>query len=178
MPRIALEFCSNQINRMKIKFPLLLASIGISLASNLPEKQSNRHFYAEATTSATPEQVWNVWMDVAQWKNWDPGLKDAEMDHAMNMGSVGKVITLQDQKISFEITEFATGKSFKYKVKLPLGHFTVDHMVEERNGQTQLLHEVEFNGFSKFLLGGILGKGFREMLPEAVENVARTAEQR
>ncbi|MEL7427607.1 MAG: polyketide cyclase, partial [Bacteroidota bacterium] len=41
---------------------------------------TNKHFWYSLPTTASAEQIWQVWTDVPNWKNWDTGLQDATLE--------------------------------------------------------------------------------------------------
>ena len=139
--------------------------------------QSNRHFWHSETTTAEAAQVWATWTDVATWKQWDTGLKDAHMEGAFELGAKGKIVSLEGRTSTFKIVDFEPGKSYTFKTNLPLGGLYVKRYWELVDGQTQFTHEVWFQGLTAGLFAKAFGPRFREMLPGVLENIKNSLEQ-
>ncbi len=140
------------------------------------KKQSNKHFWYTLETDASPEKIWQIWTDVTKWKDWDSGLKDAMMEESFQKDAKGKIVSLDDRKSKFKIVEFEEGISYTFKVRLFLGSLYVKRYLEEVENKTRFTHEVWFTGITKGIFGKSLGKDFREILPEVLENIKRIAE--
>lgn len=148
---------------------LLMASLGIA--------QSNTHFSYSLETSASPTKIWQIWSDVANWQQWDTGLKSAELSGAFAIGTKGKLIPDKGPKSSFILTELVAGKSYTFKTKLPLGALYVKRYLEEKEGKTYFTHEVWFTGLSKGIFGNALGKNYRRILPEVMTRIREIGER-
>ena len=40
-------------------------------------------------TTATPAQIWKVWQDVENWKNWDQEIELSQIDGPFQAGTTG-----------------------------------------------------------------------------------------
>lgn len=72
----------------------------------------------ELTTSAPPDAVWQVLVDLGAWPKWGPTVSGAALNHpgALTLGSRGKVWTPVGVPLPFEITEFVDGRVWAWKV--------------------------------------------------------------
>jgi len=152
---------------------LFLLNIMVLHAQKEP---TNQHFWYTLETTAAPETIWSIWTDVDNWKKWDTGLKDAQMDTDFALNAKGFILSLEDRKAKFKITEYIEGQSYTYKTSLPLGGLYVKRFLTEKNGKTTFTHEVWFAGLTKGVFSKLLGKQFHEMLPEVLENIKIIAE--
>ena len=141
------------------------------------EEPSNKHFWNTVETTASPEQIWNIWIDVARWKNWDTGLKDAEMEGAFGLNEKGRIISLENRKSKFKVTEYTEGQSYTFKTNLPLGALYVRRYLRVEKGTTFFTHEVWFKGISAGIFAKQFGPKFRALLPEVMENIKNFAEK-
>ena len=147
-----------------------------------PSVPSQRHFWHSTTTSASPEDIWNVWTNVSEWHLWDKGLQSASLEGAFKLGAPGNLVSLNSTMSHFTITEFSDQHSYTFSTALPLARLNVKRFFEsasEGSGtKTRFTHEVWFGG----LLGGVfamlLGKNFMRLLPSVMEEVKRLAEAR
>ena len=137
---------------------------------------SNRHFWHSVETTAPPEAVWSVWTEVSNWKAWDTGLKDAEMEANFNLGAKGIIVSLEDRKSTFKVVAYAEGQSYTYKTKLPLGSLYVKRYLETNNGVTVFTHEVWFKGMTSGVFAKSFGNKFRKMLPGVLQNIKNLVE--
>jgi len=142
-----------------------------------PEAPSPRHFWHSIETSASPEHIWEIWTDVATWKDWDSGLQDAEMEDAFALNSKGVILSLDGRKARFKVVAYQPGQSYTYKTRLPLGGLYVKRTLSERNGQTVFTHEVWFSGLTKGIFAKALGADFMQKLPGAMQALQTIAER-
>lgn len=140
-------------------------------------RQSDRHFSHTETTKAPSSQVWGVWVDVPHWKTWDSGLKDASIKESFALGAKGTIISLEDRKSSFIITEYEEGKSYVMKTKLPLGSLYVKRYLTVEGQVTTFTHEVWFKGVTGGLFAKAFGREFRKMLPGVLKNIKDIVEE-
>ena len=105
-------------------------------------QQSNFHFSHTDSTSATSDKIWQVWTDVANWKQWDKGLKEASLEGDFAVGSKGKLIPDKGPKSRFVIAEVIPGKSYTFKTKIPFGWLVIKRTLELKGGLTYFTHDV------------------------------------
>ena len=141
------------------------------------QEASNKHFWYSIETTASPEAIWSVWMDVSNWKDWDTGLKDASIEDEISLGAKGTIVSLEDRKSKFKVVEYIEGQSYTYKTKLPLGSLYVKRYLETNNGITQFTHEVWFKGVSSGIFAKAFGSKFRTMLPDVLSNIKNIVEK-
>jgi len=140
------------------------------------QTQSNKHFWHTMETSASPSDIWKIWTDVPNWKDWDSGLKDAEMTDDFRLDAKGIIISLEGRKSKFTVVEYEEGKSYTIKTKLPLSSLYVKRFWEEKNGKIYFTHEVWFKGLTAGIFAKAFGGEFRKMLPVVLENIKKIAE--
>jgi Polyketide cyclase / dehydrase and lipid transport len=136
---------------------------------------TNRAFSHEVTTTAPPEAVWALWTDASTWKDWDKGLKSAEHDGAMAVGSSGKIIPLDGPAARFTVTAMEPGRSYAFKTGLPLASLTVSREITG-TAPTRFRHSVSFSGPLAGYWSGQFGPGFRAALPPTMDTLAALAE--
>ena len=140
------------------------------------QKQSNRHFSHTLHTNVEPDKVWVVWNNVAQWKVWDEGLKDASAEGPLALGTKGTIVSLNGKKSKFEVVAFEAGKSYTFKTKLPMCGLFVKRSLTTKAGTTCFTHEVWFKGPLSAVFASLLGKKFRAMLPPTMQNIKQSIE--
>ena len=137
---------------------------------------SNKHFWYSLETTAPPEAIWSVWMDVPKWKDWDTGRKDALIEEELALGAKGKIMSLEDRKSKFKVVKFNQGKSYTYKTSLPLGSLYVKRYLTSNGTSTIFTHEVWFKGLTGGIFAKAFGEKFRNMLPDVLMNIKNIAE--
>ena len=161
--------------RTIVLFTILFFSVMQAHAQG--QQPTDKHFWYTLETQATPEAIWQVWTDVAQWKDWDTGLKDATMEGPFELNARGTITSLEGRKSKFTVVAIEQGQSYTYKTKLPLGSLYVKRNLKQEEGQTIFTHEVWFAGLTKGLFAKAFGARFRGMLPGVLQNIKRIAEQ-
>ena len=136
----------------------------------------SRFFSASRKTPAPPERIWRLWTDVANWKTWDTGLRDARMERPFSVGRPGVIVDLQGRESAFRVTECIPNVTYTYRVKLPLAALLITRFLRVSDGRTTFTHEVRFVGVLGGLFAFLLGRGFQKMLPGVVDNVKRLCE--
>ena len=137
---------------------------------------TNRAFSHTVATKASAEAVWRLWTDVSTWKDWDKGLKDAELEGPIAQGARGRIMPLSGPASRFEVTEFTEGSSYAFETRLPFARLIVRRSFVSRE-PVVFRHEVSFEGALAGFWAGRFGPGFRAQLPPTMEALAVLAEE-
>ncbi|MEM7220442.1 MAG: polyketide cyclase [Pseudomonadota bacterium] len=136
---------------------------------------SNRDFSYQLQTNASADAIWGVWMDVANWKDWDLGLKDARSE-PLALGIQGTVVPRSGPESKFKVTEFNESTyTYAFENNLPGGRLTVCRTIISTS-PTIIEHRVTFSGLTGWLFGRIMGGGFKMALPPTMHKLAEIAE--
>lgn len=161
-----------------IRLFIFLISINFVMTAQGQEKiATNKHFWHTETTTATPEKIWTIWTDIPNWKNWDTGLKNAEIKNKFQLNTKGFIYSLEDRKSKFKVVEYIEGKSYTFKTNLPLGGLYVKRYLVVKDGITHFTHEVWFKGITAGIFAKVFGKDFRNKLPTVLTNIKNIAEK-
>lgn len=144
---------------------------------NVEAQESNYHFSHTDSTLVSSDKIWQIWIDVPNWKQWDSGLKEAYLEGDFIEGAKGKLIPDKGPKSRFIISELMLGKSYTYKTKIPFGWLIVRRTLNSRDGITFFTHDVEFTGPLRKILGNQLGKRYRAILPNVLTEIKLIAER-
>ena len=71
-------------------------------------------------TTAKKEQVWKLWVDVANWNSWDSTVEHSELSGDFSVGSKGAVKPVGGPRYKFEIIECKPFETFTNRSYLPL----------------------------------------------------------
>jgi hypothetical protein len=138
---------------------------------------TNRTFECTATTDATPAQLWAAWMDVATWKQWDKGLKNAHAADPLALGVTGIIVPLRGIDTPFVVTEFELGCNYTFRTDLIAAKLHVRRSIVSQ-GPTVFRHQVWFSGPLAALWATLLGNGFRRAIPATMQTLAEVAADR
>lgn len=159
---------------------MLTACATLEPEANVQEEKSelapgtNRDFSFTIPT-AHPEDVWRLWITPSTWGRWDRGLKSAQMEGQMALGSVGEIEPLSGPSSRFTVVEFNPKQSYAFETRLPGATLRVERSFNA--ARTAFTHRVTFSGLSAFIFAPIFGPGFRKALPptmRALEKLAAT----
>jgi hypothetical protein len=156
----------------------IILFISIFTAMTSQAQQTNYHFSHTDSTRVSSDKIWQVWIDVLNWKQWDKGLKEAILEGKFEIGAKGKLIPGKGPKSKFLISEIEPDKSYTFKTKIPFGWLVIKRTLEVKNGFTFFTHDVQFTGLLKKVLGKKLGKNYRAILPEVMSEIKRIAESK
>jgi uncharacterized protein YndB with AHSA1/START domain len=121
-------------------------------------------FEASSTIAATPEKVWAVLVQGAEWPNWDSGV--ASVDGTI---ASGKKIKIQSKvapgrTFPVKVTKFDAPASLEFTGGMPLGLFkgvrTYTLAANKTGGTLFTMHE-EYSG----PLAGSIGKSIPDLNP-------------
>ena len=122
----------------------------------------------EINIKASPEDVWKVLTDFANYPNWNPFIKWIKGEVAEGKQIEARIV---DMTFKPKVLVFRENREFKWLGKLFIkGLFDGEHkfeMIENEDGSTKFLHSERFGGilvpvFRKKLLIKTLN-GFEEM---------------
>ncbi|GAA0872420.1 hypothetical protein GCM10009117_15670 [Gangjinia marincola] len=156
---------------MKTSAIILLTTITL-------QAQNQRNFSHTIQTNNAPEAIWSIWTNVDQWHEWDIGLKSAEMNEVFSLGAREEILSLEGQKSSFKVVEFVEDESYTMKVKLPLGSMLIKRFLTYENEKNYFTHQISFKGLTGGIFARMLGKKFKTMLPQAMQNIEILANSR
>ena len=147
-------------------------------AAPLDFSPTNRHFQHRLYTDADPAAIWRIWSDVANWKDWDHGLRDTKFSGAFEQGAKGVVISLEGIRSKFELLEVLPGESYTLKSSLVGSSLFVKRYLGTHDGRTTFTHEVWFEGLTAGLFARLFGPKFRKLLPEVMARIDQQAQAR
>lgn len=85
--------------------------------SNVKTRSQFNHTVA---TTATPDQIWQVWTCVNEWASWDTEIEWASLEDDFILNAQGKVKPKSGPVCPFTITEFFPGQSYTFSTRLLL----------------------------------------------------------
>ena len=137
---------------------------------------SSQPFSNIQTAKSTTTQLWELYKDVENWKNWDTEIEWSKLDGDFQEGSIGQLKAKGSPVLKFEITKIVQNKRFEYQTNVPFGKLVVDHTFEQKDNLVEFKHTVYFTGPLNGIFDFILGRGFRKVLPDVLNNIKNILE--
>jgi hypothetical protein len=128
------------------------------------------------STKASPERLWHVWTDVANWKRWDYHLEYSKVNGKFREGATGIIKSGRAKETSFLI-EKAKKYELTIAVELPLATLRINRHARKQRNMTEFTHETSFEGPMGFAYGIFFGARFRRELPVVMGKVRQLAER-
>lgn len=151
--------------------------MALSIHHSVSAQGSAKHFQHTLETTAPATEIWRIWTNVDQWPTWDIGLQQASLAGPFAEGTRGTLVSDQGQKAKFVITAVDEGRSYTFKTKLPLGSLEITRSLIAETGTVRFTHVVKFRGLTGGLFARKLGKGYKKMLPKAMQKIKQLAEK-
>lgn len=128
-------------------------------------------------TSATPSQIWHVWQDVKNWKNWDHDLEASGLNGTFQAGTTGYLKFKDSQQLSTILTHVETLKMFVQEAKLPLASVVMTHLIDNVKGKTQVTIKTEVRGILAPFYYLFLKRSIRKKVPMEVLEMLKEAKK-
>ena len=126
-------------------------------------------------SSATPQQIWSVWSDVKNWREWDNEVEWSEINGKFEVGATGVLKPKGGPKSNFKMIACEPYKSFTDRSFLPLCKIDFIHEIHQIGGGITISHKVQISGFLTFLFSKVIGNKIIKELPKAMEKLNQIA---
>ncbi len=127
-------------------------------------------------TTASPQEIWNIWQDVAKWNTWDHGIEYSTIDGPFQEGTTGTLKPKGGPLVHTKLTRVEPLKMFIDESKLPLTRIIVSHYLNVSNGLTQVTHQIEMDGPFAFVFTFLIGRTMKRNLPQEMMALVKKAE--
>jgi hypothetical protein len=128
-------------------------------------------------TTASREQIWNLWTDVENWNKWDNEVEYSELYGSFEAGTSGILKPTNGPKSKFQLTSVDKLHSFTSRSFLPFTKMDFIHEMSEEEGSLIVTHIVSIKGPLTFLFSKVIGEKLISELPKALENLSKMAEK-
>ena len=129
-----------------------------------------------ADSSASPEAVWERYVDVEHWSQWsEKGVDRSSIDGDFEVGTKGKSKAPGFPEGKFELIVVEPQQRFVSKAKLPGGTLVFEHMIEPTDGGSRITHRATLDGPLTFLWSPVIGRIIKRGMPDGVERLAKLA---
>lgn len=127
-------------------------------------------------TTASPQDIWDIWQDVPNWHTWDHGIEYSTINGLFQTGSTGTLKPKGGPLLHTKLTLVEPFKVFVDESQLPLTRVIVSHYLTVLNGITQVTHQIEMKGFLAFVFAFLIGRTMKKNLPQEMKTMVEKAE--
>jgi hypothetical protein len=124
---------------------------------------------------ASPQRLFALYADVANWTQWDPDLKASSIDGPFASGTTGTVEPKSGPKSKVLFKDVQPDRGFAVECKLPLCLMRFEHSLKPAGGATVVTHSVRFSGPMAWFFGRVIGSELRQGLPKALAGLQAAA---
>ncbi len=129
-------------------------------------------------TTASREQIWELWADVPNRTRWDANLEYATLNGPFRTGSTGELKLEGQPARKFLITYCEPLEGYTDRFFLPLyGKMDWHHTIEETESGRQVTFKIEVSGPSALILAPITRNILQDELPPTVDKLISLAEK-
>lgn len=128
------------------------------------------------TTTATPNDIWNIWKDIKNWHTWDNITESYSLNGPFQTGTTGEWKAKDSPVVKVTLTQVEPLKVYVGEVKLFLARFISSHFINVVDGTTQVTQQFEVKGPLAFLYAWHLGPKLKRDLVIEMESLKKKAE--
>lgn len=145
--------------------------LGVAIVYLLIAGRELQEIQTEIEISATPSEVWSILVDINQWQEWSPIIKQAQGDAAvgseLTIAMIGKQEGETGPVYKPVITELDEFRYLGWRAHMIAGFLFTNYKVfelEETPTGTRLIHKEMFEGLLAPVFCGQMEKGVPPML--------------
>ncbi len=125
-------------------------------------------------TSATPARVWQLFADVARWKDWNAGIEKIEIHGPFANGTTFTMQPPGQDAITSKLIDVKPNEGFTDETVVDDTRVIVSHrLVTLPSGRTKIIYSTEITGPAADEFGPMVTSDF----PEVLAALKRLAEQ-
>jgi hypothetical protein len=126
--------------------------------------------------NCSPDVVFAMYADVANWNRWDPDTKRSSIDGPFRTGATGRIAPQKGMEVPMEFVSVVPNRSFCVVSKIPFFTMTFDHDLLPDHAGVTAIHKVTFSGPLAFVFGTLIRSQLRKGLPVTMASLKRHAE--
>jgi hypothetical protein len=128
-------------------------------------------------TSATPQQIWRLWADVAGWPAWNADIEQIELIGPFAAGSMIRMTPIGQESIELRIAEAVEPQMFVDEADLGEIVVRTVHRAEQGDGgRTRVSYRMEITGPASDTLGPQIGPEISGDFPQTLAALVERAE--
>ncbi len=130
---------------------------------------------AHVVTTASPDQIFARWADMATWPEWNSDTEWVRLDGPFATGSTGTLKPKGGPKVPFVIASVVPGREFVDVSKLFGARLTFAHTVERTDAGCDVAVTISMSGPMAWFWTKVLGKGLRDSVQGDLTALAAAA---
>lgn len=128
-------------------------------------------------TTASPETIWSLFSDVANWPQWNAGTEWAKIDGPFTLGAEITMKPPQQDAVNLRIVELQKNKLFIDEARFDDIVIRTKHQVEQTDtGHTRIIYRTEISGPGSEKVGPELGPEITADFPDVLASLVKLAE--
>jgi len=131
---------------------------------------------SSVATTAKPEVIWNRWIDLASWKQWNISVISSSLKGGFRLGSTGEICMKNAQNAAFEVTFVQPDKGFDLMSHVWGGTLTFQQRIESVGGVQRISVAVIAEGWLSFIYGYSMRYALKNELPACLTQLALLVE--
>ena len=137
------------------------------------------HFEHGADSAAGPHDVWQRYVDVANWSEWSrEGVEWSRLDGPFAVGTRGTSKPSGSPRLRFTLAAVEPDTMFASEAKLPGARLRFEHVIEPRPPGCRITHRFTLDGPLASLYTRFVKKGIERGLGDGVDRLAAIAADR
>ena len=127
---------------------------------------------SSVATTAKPEIIWNRWIDLASWKQWNPSVPSSSLKGGLRVGAKGHIAMNNGQDAAFEVTFVEPDKGFDLMSHVWGGTLTFQQRIESSGGVQRMTVTVITVGWLSLVYGYSMRYLLQKELPACLTQLA------
>lgn len=117
------------------------------------------------TVNSNPQAIWQAFVDTANWKDWNPGVKSIAIEGPFTTGTAFTMELPEGEVVRSRLSEVAEEKYFIDETWVDDTRVTVEHRIEvTATGQCTLIYAITTQGPQAQAFGEGISSDFPEVM--------------
>jgi hypothetical protein len=125
------------------------------------------------TTSKSATDIYALYTDVNNWKNWDKSVETSHLDVEFVVGATGNMKPVGGPKSKIVITGATPNEYAASTCNLVACHILFEQSIKDLGDTREVTHSVSLEGFLAPVFKLILGKDLVKDIESGVDNVCK-----
>jgi ribosomal protein L30E len=125
------------------------------------------------TTTKSASDIYAMYTDVNNWKNWDKSVETAQLDGKFVVGATGTMKPVGGPKSKIVISGATTNEYAASTCNLVACHILFEQRIKDLGDTREVTHRVSLEGFLAPVFKLILGKDLVKDIESGVDNVCK-----
>lgn len=132
---------------------------------------------ASLETKAPPTRVWQIWSDVNTWPEWNPDMKESQLNGPLQVGTTGMINTRSGGKHDVVVTYFEDGRGFELEsTAMPATKLAIRATVTPTANGTRVSQAFEARGLLAPVVGPMMSGSILKTFNSVLEGLRQKAE--